>query len=111
MKRFRLYIEILAAILVIGAIVWIFFGNYLAIGKPVIKFDQDITSIGKQKTVGIIFSDSKSGLSHLSVEIIQDNKGRILVDKKIPARGIKQEILSLTVNPGEMKLHDGQAEY
>ena len=43
-----------------------------------------LTAIGKQKTIGIIFSDSKSGLSHLNVEIIQDNKGQILVDKKIP---------------------------
>jgi len=109
MKRFRLYIEISAAILVIAAIVWIFFGNYLEIGKPVIKFDQNITSVGTQKTIGIIFSDSQSGLSHFSVEIIQDNKGQILADKKIPTRGIKQEILSLTINMGALKLHDGPA--
>jgi len=109
MKKFRLYIEISAAILVIAAIVWIFFGNYLDLGKPVIKFDQNITSVGKQKTIGIIFSDSQSGLSHLRVEIIQDNKGRILADKKISSSGIKQDILSLTINMEEMKLHDGPA--
>jgi len=109
MKKFRLYIEILIAILAIAAIGWIFFGNYLEMGKPVIKFDQEVKAIGKQRTIGIIFSDSKSGLSHLNVEIIQDNKGQILVDRKIPSRGKKQEVLPLTINAGELKLHDGPA--
>ncbi|HUN55501.1 MAG TPA: M23 family metallopeptidase [Smithella sp.] len=109
MKKIRLYLEISAAVLVIAAVVWIFFGNYLELGKPVIKLDHDITAVGKQKTIEIIFSDSQSGLSHLSVEIIQDNKGQILADKKIPARGIKQETLSLTLNMGDLKLHDGPA--
>jgi murein DD-endopeptidase MepM/ murein hydrolase activator NlpD len=109
MKKFRLYMEISAAILVIAAFCWFFFGNYLEIGKPVIKFDQDVKAVGKQKTIGITFSDFKSGLSHLNVEIIQDNKGQILVDKKLPSRGKQQETLSLTINVAELKLHDGPA--
>lgn len=109
MKKFRLYIEISAAVLVIAALVWVFFGNYLETGKPEIKFDQEVKAVGKQKTIGIIFSDSKSGLSRLSVEIIQDNKGQILSDKKIPARGKQQENLSLNINVGDLKLHDGPA--
>ena len=109
MKKFRLYIEISAAILVIGALCWIFFGNYLEIGKPVIKFDQEVKAVGKQKTIGITFSDLKSGLSHLNIEIIQDNKGQILVDKKIPSRGKQQEISPLTINVADLKLHDGPA--
>jgi murein DD-endopeptidase MepM/ murein hydrolase activator NlpD len=109
MKRSRLYIEISAAILVIAAMVWIFFGSYLELGKPSIKFDQEVKAIGKQKTIGITFSDSKSGISHVNVEIIQDNKGQILVDKKIPARGTKQEVLSVNFSAGELRLHDGPA--
>ena len=110
MKKFNLlYIKISIAILVIAALGWIFFGSYLEIEKPAIKFDQEINAIGRQKTIGINFSDSKSGLSHLTVEIIQDNKGQILADKKIPSRGKKQETLSLTINAGELKLHDGPA--
>ena len=110
MKKFNLlYIKIFIAILVIAALGWIFFGSYLEIEKPVIKFDQELTAIGRQKTIGINFSDSKSGISHLTAEIIQDNKGQILVDKKIPSRGQKQEILSLTINAADLKLHDGPA--
>jgi murein DD-endopeptidase MepM/ murein hydrolase activator NlpD len=109
MKRFRLSIEISAAILVIAALVWIFFGSYLELGKPSIKFDQEVKAIGKQKTIGIILSDSKSGISHVNVEIIQDNKDQILVDKKIPARGTKQEVLSVNFSAGELRLHDGPA--
>jgi murein DD-endopeptidase MepM/ murein hydrolase activator NlpD len=109
MKKFRLYIEISVAILVIAAFCWIFFGNYLEMGKPVIKFDQDLKAVGKQKTIGIAFSDLKSGLSHLNVEIIQDNKGQVLLDKKIPAKGKQQETVPLTINVAELKLHDGPA--
>ncbi|MGA2780474.1 MAG: M23 family metallopeptidase [Smithella sp.] len=109
MKKFRLYIEISIAILVIASLCWLFFGSYLELEKPVIKFDQEITVVGKQKAIGITFSDSKSGISHLTAEIIQDHKGQILADKKIPSRGDKQEILSLIINTADMKLHDGPA--
>ncbi len=110
MKKFNLfYVIISVAILIITVLGWIFFGSYLEIEKPLIKFDQEITAIGRQKTIGITFSDSKSGISHLTVEIIQDNKGQILADKKIPSRGEKQEILSLTINTTDLKLHDGPA--
>ena len=109
MKRFPLYIEVLIAVLVMAAVGWFIFGNYIEIGKPVIKFDQEVKAVGRQKTFGIIFSDSKSGLSRITAEIIQDNKGQILVDKKISPKGIKQETLPLTISAGELKLHDGPA--
>jgi len=109
MKKFRLYIEISLAILVIASLCWLFLGSYLELEKPVIKFDQEITAVGKQQAIGITFSDSKSGISHLTAEIIQDHKGQILADKKIPSRGEKQEILSLIINTADMKLHDGPA--
>jgi len=109
MKKFRLYIEISLAILVIASLCWLFLGSYLELEKPVIKFDQEITAVGKQQAIGITFSDSKSGISHLTAEIIQDHKGQFLADKKIPSRGKKQEILSLIINTADMKLHDGPA--
>jgi murein DD-endopeptidase MepM/ murein hydrolase activator NlpD len=109
MKKFRLYIEISLAILVIASLCWLFLSSYLELEKPVIKFDQEITAVGKQQAIGITFSDSKSGISHLTAEIIQDHKGQILADKKIPSRGEKQEILSLIINTADMKLHDGPA--
>ncbi|MCX5849192.1 MAG: M23 family metallopeptidase [Deltaproteobacteria bacterium] len=110
MKKFNLfYIKISIAILVIAALGWVFFGSYVEIGKPVIKFTQEVTAIGRQKTIEINFSDSQSGLSHLNVEIIQDSKGQILADKKIPSKGQKQEIFSLSINTVDLKLHDGPA--
>jgi murein DD-endopeptidase MepM/ murein hydrolase activator NlpD len=109
MKKFRLYIEVFMAVAVIVSLCWLFGGSYLELGKPVIKFDQEIAAVGKQKTIEITFSDSKSGISHFTAEIIQDNKGQILADKKIPSRGEKQELLSLTINAADLKLHDGPA--
>ena len=110
MKKFNLfYVKISIAILVIAALGWIFLGSYVEIEKPLIKFDQEITAVGRQKTIGITFFDSKSGISHLAAEIIQDNKGQILADKRIPSRGKKQEFLSLNINTADLKLHDGPA--
>jgi len=110
MKRFNLlYIKISIAILVIVALGWFFFGSYVELGKPAIKFAQDVTAIGRQKTLEINFSDSQSGLSHLDVEIIQDNKGQILADKKIPSKGTRKETLPLTISVGQFNLHDGPA--
>jgi murein DD-endopeptidase MepM/ murein hydrolase activator NlpD len=110
MKKFNLfYVKISIAILIVAALGWIFLGSYVEVEKPAIKFNQNVTVVGRQKTVEINFSDSKSGLSHLNVEIIQDNKGQIIADKKIPSRGKNQEILPLTINSTDLKLHDGPA--
>lgn len=109
MKIFPLYIKILIAVIVIAVAGWFVFGNQLELGKPVIKFDQDVKAIGRQKNIGVICSDSHSGLSRVTAEIIQDNKGQILVDKPIVSKGTAQEAITLNVNAGDLRLHDGQA--
>jgi len=110
MKRFNLfYIKISIAILIIAALGWFFFGSYVELGKPAIKFAQGVTAVGRQKTLEINFSDSQSGLSHLNVEIIQDNKGQILADKIISSKGTRKERLPLTIRAGQFNLHDGPA--
>lgn len=109
MKWFRFDYKIIIAVLVVAALAWVFFGNYIEIGKPVIKFDHELKAIGRQKNIGINFSDSKSGLSQISAEIIQDNKGQILADQIISPKGKSQETLSLIINAAELRLHDGPA--
>lgn len=109
MKRFPLYIEIIIGVVVIAVAGFFFFGNYLDTGKPQIKFDQDVKAIGRQKTIGINFSDTQSGLSRITVEIVQDNKSQVLADKKIPSRGTLQEKMTLNISAGDLKLHDGSA--
>jgi len=109
MKWFRFDIRILIALVVVAALGWFIFGNYIEIGNPVIKLDSDVKAIGRQKTVGITFSDSKSGLSRITAEIIQDNKGHVLADKKIPQKGVAHESLSLNIASAQLALHDGPA--
>lgn len=109
MKWFRFDYKILIAVLVIAILGWFIFGNYIEIGKPVIKFDQEVKAIGRQKTIGMIFSDSQSGLSRITAEIIQDNKSQILADKKISPKGKGQETLPLAISTEELRLHDGPA--
>jgi murein DD-endopeptidase MepM/ murein hydrolase activator NlpD len=109
MKRFPWYIEVIVGVLVIATAGWFLFGSYLEMGKPIIKFDQDVKAIGRQKNFTVIFSDSQSGLSRITAEIIQDNKGHSLADQSISPKGTLEERLILSVNSGELKLHDGPA--
>jgi murein DD-endopeptidase MepM/ murein hydrolase activator NlpD len=109
MKKFSSLIAMIVGVIFIAGLCWLYFGNYLEIEKPAIKSSQDINAIGKQKKVEIIFSDQKSGLSQMSVEIVQDNKVRALAAENITSRGTRQKILSLTIDTAALKLHDGPA--
>lgn len=109
MKKFSSSITVIFAVIIIAGLCWLYFGNYLEREEPAVKFNQDISVIGKQKKIEITFSDQKSGLSQINVEIIQDNKGRILAVENIPSRGAKQKIISSTLDTATLKLHDGPA--
>ncbi|MEE9912861.1 MAG: M23 family metallopeptidase [Deltaproteobacteria bacterium] len=109
MKRTGAFVAIAVIILLVGALGWLYFADYLDRGKPVIKLNQDIVSIGKKKDIGITFSDAASGLSRLTVEIIQDNKPRILIQESFPSRGTRQKAIQLTINSEDLKLKNGPA--
>ncbi len=109
MKRFGFYLAIFLAVFIIGSLYWLYFADYLEREKPAITLNQEIIAIGKQKNIGITFSDRKSGLSNLKIEIIQDNKGQILADENIPSRATKEKVLQLTIDTALLKLHDGPA--
>ncbi len=113
MKKINLSVTVIiivAVVIVAGlGLGFLWWGNYLERETPSIKFSQDISIIGKQKKLDITFSDQKSGLSRIYAEIIQDNKGQILAEENISAKGNKQKVLSLTVDTTALKLHDGPA--
>jgi murein DD-endopeptidase MepM/ murein hydrolase activator NlpD len=111
MKKISLPIAVIAivGIAIIASLGLLYWGNYLERETPLIKSNQDISMIGKQKKLDITFSDQKSGLSQIYAEIIQDNKGKILAAENIPSRGNKQKIISLTIDTAALKLHDGPA--
>lgn len=111
MKKISLSVAIIiiASIVIIAGIGLLYLGNFLERNNPQIKVNQDISMIGKQKKLDITFADRESGLAQIHVEIIQDNKGHILVSESIPSRGNKQKIISLKLDTAALKLHDGPA--
>jgi murein DD-endopeptidase MepM/ murein hydrolase activator NlpD len=109
MKKYGSSIAVIAVVIVIATFCWLYFSNYLERENPTIKLSQDVSAIGKQKKIEITFSDQKSGLSQINIEIIQDNKSHILAAENISARGNKQKILSLIIDTVALKLHDGPA--
>ncbi len=111
MQKYKLIISvsIIVAAIIIAGLSFLFWGNYLERDIPLIKPNQDISMIGKQKKMEITFSDKQSGLSQVYAEIIQDNKGQVLVAETIPSRGNKQKTVSLTIDTAALKIHDGPA--
>ena len=109
MKKYRSYTAILLVILLVTTVGAGYFLNYLEIEKPSIKLNSEIVAIGKSKKVEIIFSDQKSGLSNIMLEIVQDNKSQIFINENFPAKGTKQKILTVIFDTSSLKLHDGPA--
>src|ERR1035437_7669318 len=106
-KNYLLAVVVAAFILFFGG--WLFFTTIGELEKPTIKFAEDLRAIGRQKVINLTFSDLISGLRHISVTIIQDNKAQVLTSLDFPQKGIRQKPISLTVTPSALKLHDGLA--
>lgn len=109
MKKIGAYVAVAVVVVLAGAGGWLYFADYLDREKPVIQVNQDISSIGKKKDIGITFTDAASGLSRLKVEIVQDNKPHVLLEETIPSRAVKKKITQVTINTEELKLKNGPA--
>jgi hypothetical protein len=77
MKTYRPHIIAVSIILIAGSCFW-FFNSWGELEKPTIHLDQDLTVIGKSKTLNIAFADRKSGLRNSTVTIVQDNQTQAL---------------------------------
>ena len=109
MKRIGIYVTFAMIVLLAGAAGWLYFADYLDRGKPVIKLNQDITAIGRQKEIGMTLTDASSGLASLKVEITQDNQSHILFQETFPSRTFKEKAIQLIINTDELKLKNGPA--
>ena len=109
MKRLGAYLAIAVILLLACGIGWLYYADYLDREKPEIKLNSNIIAIGKSKDISVVFSDAHSGLSHLKIEIIQDNKPHILTQETFPSRGIRQKVVQLTIKTEELKLKNGKA--
>jgi murein DD-endopeptidase MepM/ murein hydrolase activator NlpD len=108
MKNLKQYLIILIVILLFGG-GWWFFSTYYEREKPVLKLSETIDTIGRKKIIDIIATDKKRGLRKISVTIFQDKKKHVLYSVDYPQKGTKEETLHVVVNPGSLKLHDGEA--
>jgi murein DD-endopeptidase MepM/ murein hydrolase activator NlpD len=88
---------------------WWFFLTTGERGKPVVVIGADAAVIGRQKALSVTFSDSGRGLRHTEIIITQDNQPRVLSSVDYPEAGVRRKALSVTVEAGTLKLHDGPA--
>ena len=109
MKKTGIIAAACVIVLAAGALGWLYFAGWLDREKPSIQLDSDISAIGRKKEIGITFSDARSGLSGLKVELVQDNKPHLLAQETFPSRGTRQKVLLLSVEPLALKLNNGPA--
>jgi len=106
MKK-SIYIVVFVVLIAIGGGWWLF-NTYMEIEKPQIKLAQEVTAIGGQTVLDVIFSDQKSGLRDITVSLAQDGKTTALAAVKFP-EGKEKHALTLPVNAYALKFRSGAA--
>lgn len=107
-KHFFRYVIALAVVIVLTGGFFLF-GSYFEIGKPEIRLSEDLVAIGRQKGMEITFYDNGSGLQETTAVIVQDDKTYPLSSVRYPEKKTSRKAISLTVDPYEMRMHDGPA--
>jgi murein DD-endopeptidase MepM/ murein hydrolase activator NlpD len=108
MKTLKPYMIGILTVLFVGGGFFLF-NTYGEWEKPVIKLDQQINAVGRQKNLRVTFTDQKQGLRSTSVSISQDNQTHVLYLANHPDPGTKGANLSILIDPYTMKLHNGPA--
>ncbi len=108
MKKNLLNVSVLAVILIaLGA--WWFFSTVGETGKPSAEIGREAGAIGRQKEIGVVFSDKGRGLRHTEVAIIQDNKRHVISTMDYPNKKQAHKKETIAVDAAALKLHDGGA--
>ncbi len=108
MKTYKPFIIAAFVILLTGFGFW-FFNSYGELENPTVKINQDISAIGRYKTINISFMDTKSGLRNSSITITQDDKTQVLSSINYTDLVTKENTVNVTIDAITMKLHDGPA--
>ncbi len=109
MKKFGPVIAGVILIAVIALFGWLYFADYLEREKPSIRTDQTLVSVGKQKNIGIEYTDNRSGLSIIRVEITQEDQTRLIAEEMLSKRGTSKKLLPVTIDAAVLKLKNGPA--
>jgi hypothetical protein len=108
MKKNLLSVSVFAVILIaLGA--WWFLSTVGETGKPSVEIGREAGAIGKQKEIGVVFSDKGQGLRHTEVAIIQDNKRHVISTMDYPHKKEAHKKETIAVDASALKLHDGGA--
>ncbi len=109
MKKIGPIVAVVVLIAVIAIFGWLYFANYLEREKPGIRTEQTLIAVGRQKDVRAEFTDTRSGLSLIRVQISQDDRSHLLAEEKIPSRGVNKKVLEFTIDSAALKLKNGPA--
>ncbi len=110
MKKFNpTYLIILVLIVAAAVGGWWLSITVLEWEKPGIVLSQPVDSIGLNKALEIRFTDQRSGLKHLSAALYQDNRKTPVFAQDIQEKGVRERVVKTEINPGDLKLHDGEA--
>ncbi|MDY6820856.1 MAG: M23 family metallopeptidase [Deferribacterota bacterium] len=115
-KKFKAkYVLFLAIVIFIFLIIWVFF-KYMEAEKPVIAIKPDITFLSSSQALDISAKDIKSGLKSISIELIQDDKSKVLYSKRLKGslfnynKNKKKYSIEFMLEPLKLDFYNGDAK-
>jgi len=99
----------LAILVVIVAGLWALF-TCLEGKKPSVRLGQDIAFIGTRTDLTLACSDTGQGLRTIQARILQKGQRRLVADLAFPERGLHHTNAVITIDPGALKLEEGNAD-
>ncbi len=113
-KRSKLWLVVVVLLLVLPPAIWIAVVRFEG-EKPAVELQLSTPYIGQSRELSVTVSDAKSGIRHIWLGLVQDDRENTLYDQAFPAisfwsGGLNHEHrFAVTVEPGKFGLAEGQA--
>jgi len=102
-----MWVSLLTVILIVAAL--FLFTPQFELVKPVIKPVTSLEMIGQKKIVSINASDDKSGIRHIDISIVQEDKRHTLASLDFLEKRVLEKPVTVEINPLHLKFRDGEA--
>ncbi|MFO7964543.1 MAG: M23 family metallopeptidase [Desulfobacterales bacterium] len=112
-SKYKLWLLVGLVVLAVVPSIWIIVSR-LEGQPPAITIEPTILSIGETQTLTFTLGD-KSGIRKVRVDLVQDGKSVVLVEKEFPSAGfgrkgaVLQESFEIQVEPKKMGFSDGRS--
>ncbi len=113
-KNIKTGVIALIGLVIVAAFVWVFVVKFEG-EKPVVEVQLRSAALGISQTLTVSSVDAKSGLRNIQVDLTQDGKEHLLLQRDFPGSGfigggeVESESFQILVEPKSIGIAEGQA--